>query len=180
MEDARAAAKNDGRWLFQRAAEGKRAKRRFWRSAMHTLRRCLTDPIRLPGHMHVYVANGDPEIREVVRIGYGDLVAYAEQVSGLSPERISSFLATGMLLSVLALMQVQDGAEHWAETLLEGCMRSTDALVIRSDSRDGGPPELRQSGVGPHQDSTSPPSGAKSDWHTHLPYPRTHYPRLFR
>jgi hypothetical protein len=81
----------------------------------------LADPIRLPGHMHVYVANGDPEIREVVRIGYGDLVAYAEQVSGLSPERISSFLTTGMLLSVLALMQVQDGAEHWAETLLEGC-----------------------------------------------------------
>jgi hypothetical protein len=34
------------------------------------------------------------------------------QVWGLSPERISSFLATGMLLSVLALMQVQDGAEH--------------------------------------------------------------------
>ena len=40
--------------------------------------------------MHVYVASSDPEIREVVRIGYGDLVAYTEPVSGLSPERISS------------------------------------------------------------------------------------------
>jgi hypothetical protein len=94
---------------------------------MHTLTRCLTDPIRLPGQMHVYVANSDPEIGEVVRIGYGDLVAYAEQVSGLSPERISSFLAAGMLLSVLALMQVQDGAEHWAATLLEGCMSTCRA-----------------------------------------------------
>jgi hypothetical protein len=127
MEDARAAAKNDGRWLFQRAARESAAKRRFWRSAMHTSTRCLTDPIRLPGQMHVYVGNSDPEIREGVRIGYGDLIAYAEQVSGLSPERISSFLATGMLLSVLALMQVQDGAEHWAETLLEGCMRTCRA-----------------------------------------------------
>jgi hypothetical protein len=88
----------------------------------------LIDPIRLPGQMHVYVAHGDPEIREVVRIGYGDLVAYAEQVSGLSPERISSFLATGMLLSVLALMQVQDGAEHWAATHLEGCRRTCRGL----------------------------------------------------
>jgi hypothetical protein len=84
------------------------AKRRFWRSATH-IDEMLIDPIRLPGQMHVYVASSDPEIRDV-RIGYGDLVAYAEQVSGLSPERISSFLATGMLLSVLALIQVQDGA----------------------------------------------------------------------
>ena len=44
-----------------------------------------TDPIRLPGQMHVYVASSDPEIREVVRIGYGELVAYTEHVSGLSP-----------------------------------------------------------------------------------------------
>jgi hypothetical protein len=35
--------------------------------------------------MHVYVASSDPEIREVVRIGYGELVAYTEHVSGLSP-----------------------------------------------------------------------------------------------
>jgi hypothetical protein len=44
----------------------------------------LTDPIRLPGQMHLYIASSDPEIREVVRIGYDNLVAYAEQVSGLS------------------------------------------------------------------------------------------------
>jgi hypothetical protein len=93
---------------------------------MHTSTRCLTDPIRLPGHRHIYVASSDPEIREVVRIGYGDLVAYAERLGPL-PERISSFLATGMLLSVLALVQVQDGAEHWAATLLEGCMRTCRA-----------------------------------------------------
>ena len=78
--------------------------------------------------MHVYVASCDHEVREVVRIGYGDLVAYAEQVSGLSPEQISSFLPTGMLLRVLALIQVQVGAEHWAATLLEGCRRTCRGL----------------------------------------------------
>ena len=43
----------------------------------------LTDPIRLPGQMHGYLASSDPEIREVGRIGYGDLVAYAR--AGLWP-----------------------------------------------------------------------------------------------
>jgi hypothetical protein len=127
MEDARA-AKNDGRLLFQPAAEGKRGEEALLAIGDAHIDEMLTDPIRLPGQMHVYVASSDPEIREVVRIGYGDLVAYAEQVSGLSPERISSFLATGMLLSVLALMQVQDGAEHWTATLLEGCMRTCRGL----------------------------------------------------
>jgi hypothetical protein len=126
MEDARA-AKNDGRWLFQCAAEGKRGEEALLAIGDAYIDEMLTDPIRLPGHMHGYVANSDPEIREVVRIGYGDLVACAERVS-LSPERISSFLATGMLLSVLALMQMQDSAEHWAATLLEGCRRTCRGL----------------------------------------------------
>jgi hypothetical protein len=110
------------------AAEGKRGEEALLAIGDAYIDEMLTDSIRLPGQMHVYVASSDPEIREVVRIGYGDLVAYAEQVLGLSPERISSFLATGMLLSVLALMQMQDGAEHWAATLLEGSRRSCRGL----------------------------------------------------
>jgi hypothetical protein len=70
---------------FQRAAEGKRGEEALLAIGEAYIDEILTDPIRLPGHMHVYVASSDPEIREVVRIGYGDLVAYAEQVSGLSP-----------------------------------------------------------------------------------------------
>jgi hypothetical protein len=110
------------------AAEGKRGEEALLAIGDAYIDEMLTDPIRHPGQMHVYVASSDPEIREVVRIGYGDLVAYAEQVSGLSPERIWSFFATGMLLSVLALMQVRDGAEHWAARLLEGCRRTCRGL----------------------------------------------------
>jgi hypothetical protein len=113
--------------LFQRAAEGKRGEEALLAIGDAHSDEMLIDPILLPGQMHV-VASSDPEIREVVRIGHGDLVAYAEQVSGHSPERISSFLATDMLLSVLALMQVQDGAGHWAATLLEGCRRTCRSL----------------------------------------------------
>jgi hypothetical protein len=77
MDDARA-ANNDGRLLFQRAAEGKRGDEALLAIGDAYLDEMLTDPIRLPGQMHGYLASSDPEIREVGRIGYGDLVACAE------------------------------------------------------------------------------------------------------
>ena len=71
--------------------------------------------------MQAYAACDDPEIREVVRQGYGDLVAYVERVSGLSPEQVARFFATGMLLNVFASMEaVGDEAEPWAQAALRG------------------------------------------------------------
>ncbi len=56
----------------------------------------------------------------MVRDGYGDLVAYVERVADLPPERISRFFATGMLLNVIASMDLQDLSEPWAARLLAG------------------------------------------------------------
>ena len=67
-----------------------------------------------------YAACEDDEIRTVVRDGYGDLVAYAERVSGLSPEAIGRFFATGMLLNVIASMGLQNLEEPWAARLVGG------------------------------------------------------------
>jgi hypothetical protein len=61
------------------------------------------------------------EIRDIVRVGYGYLVACAEKGSGLPVNRISSYFAACMLLSVLSSMQIQGAAEDWAAKLLEGC-----------------------------------------------------------
>jgi hypothetical protein len=71
--------------------------------------------------MQAYVACDDPEICQVVRDGYGDLVAYVERVSGLPTEDVANFFARGMLLNVLAAMNLGAGGEPWAERLLEGC-----------------------------------------------------------
>jgi hypothetical protein len=71
--------------------------------------------------MQAYAACDDPEICRVVRDGYGDLVAYVERVSGLPSDHVAQFFATGMLLNVLAAMNVGDGGESWAQRLLEGC-----------------------------------------------------------
>ena len=70
--------------------------------------------------MQAYVACSDPEIRAVVRDGYGDLVAYVQRVAGTEAEPVARFFAAGMLLNVLAAMQLDDASEPWAERLLAG------------------------------------------------------------
>jgi hypothetical protein len=71
--------------------------------------------------MQAYAACDDPEICAVVREGFGDLVAYVERVSGLGPEQVAQFFATGMLLNVLASMDLGEAGVPWAQRLLEGC-----------------------------------------------------------
>jgi len=71
--------------------------------------------------MQAYAACDDPEIREVVRNGYGDIVAYVERVSGLPEEQVTQFFAVGMLLNVLASMDMYEKPEEWSARLLAGC-----------------------------------------------------------
>jgi AcrR family transcriptional regulator len=107
--------------LFQRAAEGKRGGQALDAMGRAYMEKLLPDRTRLRGQMQAYAACDDPDICEVVRGGYGDLVAYAERVSGAAPEEITRFFARGMLLNVVASMGVHDGAEPWAARLLAGC-----------------------------------------------------------
>jgi AcrR family transcriptional regulator len=107
--------------LFQRAAEGKRGAEALEAMGQAYMNELLPDRIRLEGQMQAYSACDDPEIRDVVRNGYGDLVAYVERVSGAPPEEITRFFATGMLLNVMAAMGLENGDEPWAARLLSGC-----------------------------------------------------------
>ena len=107
--------------LFQRAAEGKRGQDALDAMGRAYMDELLPDRTRLRGQMQAYAACDDAEICEVVRNGYGDLVAYVERVSGAAPEEVTRFFAAGMLLNVVASMGVQDGGEPWAERLLAGC-----------------------------------------------------------
>ena len=107
--------------MFQRAAEGHRGEDAL-KAIGEAYRDLLeNDRVRLRAQMQAYSACDDPEICEVVRNGYGDLVAYAQRVSGLPSEEIAGFFAKGMLMNVLAAMQVMDAPEPWARVLLEGC-----------------------------------------------------------
>jgi AcrR family transcriptional regulator len=83
--------------------------------------RLATDPTYLHSQMQAYAASHDLQIREVVRKGYGELVEYIERVSGLPPDRVSHFFAKGMLLNVVASMDLLGADEGWAQRLIEGC-----------------------------------------------------------
>ena len=80
-----------------------------------------TDPTYLHAQMQAYAACDDPQIRDVVRRGYGELVEYVERASGQPAERVSHFFAKGMLLNVMASMDLLGADEGWAQRLIEGC-----------------------------------------------------------
>ena len=110
--------------LFQRAAEGKRGQDAL--EAMgQAYEKLLVDRTRLRSQMQAYAACDDPEICEVVRNGFGDIVAYVERVSGLPPEDVSRFFANGMLMNVIASMDLWESPEAWSQRLLAGCKEQT-------------------------------------------------------
>jgi AcrR family transcriptional regulator len=105
--------------LMQRAAEGKRGEEALKAIGTAYGELLASDRMYLRAQMQAYAASEDPEIAEVVRNGYGDLVTYVERVSGAGKEAISEFFAAGMLMNVLASMHAQD--EPWGIRLTEGC-----------------------------------------------------------
>ena len=109
---------------FQRAAEGKRGQEAL--DAMgDAYGELLVDRTRLRAQMQAYAACDDAEIREVVRNGFGDIVAYVERVSGLPEEEVTQFFAVGMLMNVMASMDLWESPEAWSERLLAGCKEDT-------------------------------------------------------
>jgi AcrR family transcriptional regulator len=77
-----------------------------------------SNPLRLRGQLQSYAACDDPEIRAVVREGYGEIVETVERVSGADPEQLSMFFARGMLINVVAAMDLLDSQEPWAKKLM--------------------------------------------------------------
>jgi AcrR family transcriptional regulator len=107
--------------MFQRAAEGKRGE-----EALHAIGEVYMEHLEgdrtwLRAQMQSYAAAQDPEIRAAVRAGYGDLVAYVRRVSGADWPTVWHFFATGMMLNVLASLEVNDAPEPWMRDLLDGC-----------------------------------------------------------
>ncbi len=72
--------------------------------------------------LHGFAASSDPVIGEVVRERFGRIYHLVRELSGAGPEEARAFLATGMLLTVLASMRVVGpdavDPEPWASELL--------------------------------------------------------------
>ena len=105
---------------FMRAAEGKRGEEALEAIGL-SYGELIQDQTKLRMQMQSHVACDDPEVCEVVRRNFGELVEYVERVSGAEPARIRDFIGVGMLLNVIAAMDLLGGEEPWAKRLIEAC-----------------------------------------------------------
>jgi AcrR family transcriptional regulator len=111
---------------FERAAEGLTGE-----DALHamgeTYMELLQDRTQLLAQMQAYASCEDDEIRALVRNRFGDLVSFVESASGVDSAHLSRFFAQGMLLNVIASMDLLHADERWAHTLIEGCLEESQA-----------------------------------------------------
>jgi hypothetical protein len=107
--------------LFQDASAGKTGEEALT-AIGQAYKDLLKDRIRLRGQMQAYADCDDPDVRDVVREGYGALVQHVERVSGADPERVRDFFAFGMLLNVFASMDLLNQPAPWAKRLLASAL----------------------------------------------------------
>ena len=108
---------------FAQAAEGKTgadALKAMGRSYGKLIR---SNPNRLRAQMQTYAACDDPDVCAAARKGFGDLVALVQQASGVDDDTLSQFFARGMLINVVASMDLLDSDEAWAKKVLAFCER---------------------------------------------------------
>jgi AcrR family transcriptional regulator len=90
--------------------------------ALHAMGRAyaglLRDRTRLLLQLQAYVASQDPEVRTVVRDGFKRLAIFVSEVSGAPPEDVRHFFETGMLMNVVAAMELDRVREPWARDLM--------------------------------------------------------------
>jgi AcrR family transcriptional regulator len=76
----------------------------------------LADRTSLLFQMQSYAASADPEIQARVRERYAELVRQVGEATGAEPAQLWSFFATGMLLNVIAALNLEllAPSEEWA------------------------------------------------------------------
>jgi AcrR family transcriptional regulator len=109
------------RHAFERAAEGKAGAEALKAMGQAYSQLIRSNPNRLRGQLQSYAACDDPQICAVVRKGYGEIVEMVERVSGADADTLSTFFARGMLINVVAAMDLLDSDEAWAKKLLAFC-----------------------------------------------------------
>ena len=81
----------------------------------------LSDRTALLFQMQSYAACSDPVIQASVRAGYGEIVKEVARLSGAAPEEIWQFFSNGMLLNVIASLDLEAiaGSDEWARAWSE-------------------------------------------------------------
>src|SRR6266496_139418 len=103
--------------VFEHAAAGKHGQEALEAiAAAHA--EILHEGGRLVGRLRSSGACDDPETREIVREGYGKLVAFVERVSGLPPDQVVGFLGRALLVDLITALDLARRPEPWSERIL--------------------------------------------------------------
>ncbi len=81
----------------------------------------LRDGVKLRMQMQSYAACDDADVRRVVQEGFGTIIEYCAAVTGVEASSLATFIGRGMLLNVMASMDVLDATDGWASMLQKGC-----------------------------------------------------------
>jgi AcrR family transcriptional regulator len=92
---------------FRRAAAEAPAGERLHAMGHAYVSELLPDRHAILMMMQGYAAVSDPEIQEHVRRRYGDVVSEVAELAGAGPEDVWSFCATGMLLNIVAALDLE-------------------------------------------------------------------------
>lgn len=102
---------------FRTAAEGRSGK-----DALHAMGRAyaglLKDRTMLLLQLQSYVACDDPDVRTLVRDGFQRLATFVAEASGAPAEDVRRFFETGMLMNVVAAMELDRVRQPWARDLM--------------------------------------------------------------
>jgi AcrR family transcriptional regulator len=82
----------------------------------------LRDRTELLAQLQAYAACEEEEIRATVRRGYADLYRFVASVSGVDEDELRRFFALGMLMNVVAAMDLTSLHEPWAKDIVKGCL----------------------------------------------------------
>ena len=92
---------------FRRAAATAPAGERLQAMGHAYVTELLPDRHAILMMMQGYAAVSDPEIQEHVRERYGDVVSEVAELSGAEPDEVWRFFATGMLLNLVAALDLE-------------------------------------------------------------------------
>jgi AcrR family transcriptional regulator len=102
---------------FQRAAEGLTGEEALEAMGL-SYAGLLKDRTLLLGQLQAYVACQDPDVRALVRDGFKELTRFVADTSGAPAETVRRFFETGMLMNVVAAMELDHVNEPWARDLM--------------------------------------------------------------
>ena len=92
---------------FRRAATAAPAGEQLHAMGQAYVTELLPDRHAILMMMQGYAAVSDPEIQEHVRQRYGDVVSEVAELSGAGPDEVWRFFATGMLLNLVAALDLE-------------------------------------------------------------------------